>query len=100
MSKHIYWKEIAEQLINGGWGHEDASVYKATQSASDQRLMVALLIDIAESLRVLRCLNFKGIPRTLQEIMRNTKKKTYKKKKKKPIVKIKTVKKKARKKAA
>lgn len=78
MSRHVTWKSVASELVFGGWGSESQNPSKYVQEHPDQRLMLCLLIDIAESLRVLRCRNFQEIPSVLCEIRTNTKKRRKK----------------------
>lgn len=75
MTRHVKWKEIASELIYGEWGEERIGVSNFIKSSSDSRLTICLLLDIAESLRVLRCENFKDIPNRLSRIALNTRKK-------------------------
>lgn len=70
MKRHITWKEQADELLRGNWGSEGESVSDRIKISSDQRLSLALLIDIAESLRALRCANFTGMPHHLRRTAR------------------------------
>lgn len=63
------FKEIAQELIYGNWQETSAPDAKAfIKSASYEILSFFLLLDIAESLRILRCQNFKDIPYRLDQI--------------------------------
>lgn len=74
--RHVTWREMADELIHGNWGTEaeDRRDYIIKHTAPTERdyLIIILLRDIAESLRVLRCQNFKEIPWVLKGIKRNT----------------------------
>lgn len=69
----VPWKEVAENLIQCNWqsgeAHKDANAF--IKAATDQRLIMCLLIDIAQSLRVLRCGSFQAIPEVLRGIRSN-----------------------------
>lgn len=76
MSRHVTWRELAEEAINGNWGgsytdRADAMRSKL-QNAQHNLIIIALLADIARSLRVLQCPNFQSIPRVLGGIRRHT----------------------------
>lgn len=82
--KMIHWEAVADSLVFGNWGtkylDEATTPTKAIKTTSDERLALILLLDIAKSLRVLRCKSFQEIPAVLREIKANTKKKKPKKK--------------------
>ena len=79
----IRWDAIAESMIYGGWKtNTEESVAQFIGNSRPDNLNVikiALLIDIAQSLRVLRCHIFKDIPNKLDRIARNTAKPRKKK---------------------
>lgn len=82
MTQHD-WNDIADKLINTDWHTKDDTCLNSTdliKKSTDTRLQTILLRDIAKSLRILRCVNFQGIPYTLTEISKNTKKIKRKKK--------------------
>ncbi len=64
------WRKVAEDLINSDWGttveYDDANRF--IREFNDQKLILIMLIDIAKSLRVLRCSNFLDIPRRLDRV--------------------------------
>lgn len=78
--KHVNWKEIADELLEVNWGQQNESAADAVRQVADQRLILCLLIDIAQSLRILRCRNFQDIPWILKQIRGNTKKRRRTKK--------------------
>jgi hypothetical protein len=73
------WKMMAEELLrsaSGDWyttGMEGKTPGEAVKAASESRLQLCLLIDIAQSLRALRCPNFVGMPRDLAIVARSAK---------------------------
>lgn len=73
--RHIPYSEIADRLIVGAWGYpEEAGFCDASEAIKGEgysRLTLALMIDIATSLRVLRCQNFQNIPFKLDAIKRS-----------------------------
>jgi hypothetical protein len=74
---HIKWKDVADDLILGNWGNEDKEILNLTEfieKSSVEKISSILLLDIAISLRVLRCHTFKEIPNTLHAIHLNTRK--------------------------
>lgn len=72
----IKYDKVADELVNGNWGQtgDHLTEKNMIKDAPDSRLMLVLLIDIAKSLRVLRCQNFKNIPNELRDIRLNTRK--------------------------
>jgi len=67
---HINWLDQAENLIHGSWGCNGTDEVASNKRDSDTRLSMILLLDIAKSLRVLRCSNFNDTPRKLDRIDR------------------------------
>ena len=65
---HITWKDMAENLIQTDWGSQGESVKSQIIKGSDSRLQLCLLVDIAKSLRALRCSSFLGVPRSLDRM--------------------------------
>lgn len=65
--RHVKWTEMADELVNGGWGQAANDSADAVTRADDNRIQAVLLLDIAKSLRVLRCANFVRIPYTLEQ---------------------------------
>lgn len=74
--RHVSWVEVADELIFGGYGMqcEDRKDYIKRHLDRESRdyLTIILLRDIAESLRILRCSNFKEIPHLLRNIRTHT----------------------------
>lgn len=71
MARRTY-KEIADSLVNQDWGWDGAGddVNAHINSLTEAQKTVVLLVDIAKSLRVLRCHNFIDVPRRLDAIRR------------------------------
>ena len=80
---HVKWEDVATELIYGSWGNERLSLKDAIQDAGYPELQIAVLIDIAKSLRLLRCQSVRNIPDLLRDIQRNTKRR----KSRKPVTK-------------
>lgn len=74
MTKHINWSDMADDLVHGNWGQQGEGSNPLIKSVNDDRLEIVLLIDIAKSLRILRCQNFREIPNVLKSIKTNTQK--------------------------
>jgi hypothetical protein len=68
--RHITWLEQADSLIHGQWGTEGETVYQQNQLNGDSRLQLCLLLDIAKSLRALRCINFLSLPQDIKQLRR------------------------------
>ena len=73
--RHIPYSNIVNNFLDGSWGYAKAAGFRdaseAIERGHDSRLSMALLIDIAKSLRVLRCWNFQNIPFKLDAIKRS-----------------------------
>ena len=76
--KHITWLEVAERLLYGDWGRKGETTKKLIEESSYTELQLALLIEIAKSLRRLRCHEFQAIPDYLKSIRANTSRKRKK----------------------
>lgn len=71
MKKKLYYKDVAESVINEGWHwnvDESKSMNSHIATLDDSIICAVLLADIAKSLRVLRCNNFVDIPNRLDAI--------------------------------
>ena len=76
---YITWRTAAEAIINSEFlGQEASSVDQYIKDATNEKIAVFLLYDIAKSLRILRCSNFKDIPDILRKIRGNTRKRKRK----------------------
>lgn len=87
MTRHITWKETAENMLDTNWGRQGADAKEVVRAGTDAHLALMVQIeilralrDIDTSLRPLRCSNFQAIPRVLREIAKQTKKRKYVKK--------------------
>lgn len=86
-----FWNDISESIVNGRWRTTKASdpnldadrFIKGAKISDCEIIQIALLADIAKSLRALRCSNFVGVPHVLRDIRRNTTKPGKRKAKKK-----------------
>jgi len=66
---HISWRNIANEIVTGGnWGRDGASIREEIKNSTNDRISICLLLDIAESLRILRCSDFQLIPHRLKYI--------------------------------
>lgn len=65
---HITYKQIADDLLASDWGQEHGSVNAAIKTITVEERVMCLLVDIAQSLRILRCSNFTDVPRRLDKI--------------------------------
>jgi len=65
---HITWKSMADELVRGAWGNDGLDLVKQIKSSTDSRLVLSLLIDVAQSLRALRCSNFVRMSSDLERL--------------------------------
>lgn len=85
MTRHVTYKDLADELIYGNWGSQYEDQKNMAKTIGHMGWQSALLIDIAKSLREidmslrpLRCRNFSDIPNRLNKIIKNTTKKRRK----------------------
>jgi len=66
---YFTYSEVVDSLLEGWkWETAEANKNRFISSLPPEATTVALLIDIAKSLRVLRCSNFMALPTTLYRI--------------------------------
>ncbi len=74
----VKYDSVVDAFVYGDWGCDLGDDINNPQDfikkANREQLSMILLIDIARSLRVLRCPNFKGIPGELRAIRLQTRK--------------------------
>lgn len=68
MPRHVTWREMADDLISSNWGQQGESATTENKINNDGRIQMILLLDIARSLRILRCSNFTDMPRRLERV--------------------------------
>ena len=82
------WEKCANAIIHGGWHYNSTppkDPYASVKSFAPEQISMVLLLDIAKSLRILRCKNFTAIPHILKSLEHNTRRKVKRRKRaKKP----------------